>query len=277
MAIEQVIDPTTIVALIAVLSLLGCASSANTTPRCSIAISQADRGTEVILENGQILARYGSSGDKQGARYDRIVEFRVKASNTVVATALDGRHHPCTNELYTISGAEVVYDGPGRKSVRITFGKGRRVELVTIFKCKPMLRIEYENAGHGHNLDYQIHGDEYVIWGAESWKEQMGWQKMYPTLQDEITTHGSYYRAEWGDPGPLSYKGFMILGKYSSEDGHGVGLILPFEKQIRFLKLIQKSGFERWIEKPHTAYLYAVTRGADEILEKGKEIVDGRL
>ena len=243
----------------------------------SIDITQSGSAWEIELQNSLIYAKYANAGTKQGIPYDRIVEFRLKSSDTVVANKLDGRHSDGSPGFYTITGATVTYDGPEKKTVRIIFGSSQRVTDVTITKDSPVLQLDYQSGGH--NLDYGIVGDTWEIYGAEAWQTANGWSKKYPTLQDNITYSGSYYRSEWGDPGSLNYNGSMIMGRYSSSSGYGAGLVLSFADNIRFLKLIDAgngSGFERWIDGgAHTAYMYPVTNGAAEVISMGQQIVDG--
>jgi hypothetical protein len=241
----------------------------------SIDITRSGSDWVVELENSLIYVKYGFSQIKQGEPYDRIVEFVVKSRNTLVADKLDGRQSNSPT-IYTITNATVTFDGPDRKTVRITFGNNQRVTNVTMFRGSPVLQLDYQSGGH--NLDYGIVGNTWKIYGAEAWQALNGWPITYPTLQDNITFSGSYYRDQWGDPGPLSYNGSMIMGLYNSSTGFGAGLVLSFADDIRFLKLIDPGdgkGFERWIDGgAHTAYLYPVTGGAAELISLGKQIVD---
>lgn len=231
------------------------------------------------LANSRIVVEYGDAGIADKPLYDRIVKFAINDSGAVVANKLDGRHTLGDTAFFTITNASVAYDGPDKKTVDLAFGNGARVTRVSIFPDSPVLQLDYQfNVGQTHNLDYGIMGDTWEIYGAAPWKARNGWTKTYPTLQDDITEDGSYYRKDWsGTPGPLDYNGSMIMGVYSSRHNRGVGLVLP-SAAVSWLKLIDTgasgSGFERWTTGNHTAYLYAVTGGGAEIISMGKHIVD---
>jgi len=242
----------------------------------SVNINKTSGGWEVILENSKILVKYSNSGSKQGVLYDRITHFLVKGSNTVLATKLDGRQLTnVTTHGYQITNATVEPNTSDKKTVKIDFGNGYRVTHVTIFKDNPVIKLSYFTGGH--NLDYGIVGDNYEIFGADAWQAQNNWQKRYPTLEDNTTYSGSYYRSQWGPPGPLDYKGWIIMGVHSSSNGLGVGLILPSSK-IYWIKLIASQGFERWMDAgPHTAYLYASEGGAAGVISAGQILAEGNL
>lgn len=244
----------------------------------NISISRGSDGIEnVVIENRTLFIRYGQDGTKQQRRYDRMVEFRLKTADTVLAAGLDGRHTTGDTSFYRLTDAWVEYDGAQRKTVRLDFGNGARIEHVSIFKGAAAVRIDYE--GGGHNLDYRIKGGKYEIYGSQQWQQMNNWPKKYPTLQDDITYSGSYFRSDgnmkFKDAGPLDYHGSMIMGVYG-DDGLGVGLVLP-TKKVKWLKLIGNLGFERWTNGAHTAYLYAVTGGCEQLISSGKILADGRI
>ncbi len=244
----------------------------------NISISRGNDGIEnVVIENRVLLIRYGQEGTKQKRRYDRMVEFRLKTADAILAAGLDGRHTTGDTRFYRLTDASVEYDGAQRKAVRLDFGNGARIEHVSIFKGAAAVKIDYE--GDGHNLDYRIKGGKYEIYGSEQWQQMNNWSKKYITLQDDITCFGSYFRSDgnmkFKDAGPLDYHGSMIMGVYG-DDGLGVGLVLP-TKQVKWLKLIGTLGFERWTNGAHTAWLYAVTGGAEQLISFGKILADGGI
>jgi len=224
---------------------------------------------QVTLENQKILARYSAARMRSLVK-DRITQLRLKDSDAVVATALDGRHAEKNTAFFRMTHAALLSTGRDRKTVRLRFAG--RVEDVTIFADTPVLKIDYHQGGH--NLDYHITGGSFVIYGEDEWQRQHGWPDKHPRIRNEYTESGSYYRSNWklDGPNPLSYKGWMILGVCEPESGLGAALLLPADK-VRWLKLVP-GGFERWVEGPHTAYIYAVSGGAEEILSAGKKLVD---
>jgi len=234
-------------------------------------IARDDDEWNIVLENDLLLARYTTDRANKLIK-DRITEFRLKKDDKIVANKLDGRHADKNQEFFRITKANVEPATPGRKTVKLVLQ--RRVEYVSILKDLPVLEIRYSSGGH--NLDYGIEGWEYVIYGEDAWAEQNHWERKHPELRHEVTESGSYYRSNWSPPGPLSYKGWMILGVIDRRTDYGAGLVLPADK-VRWLKLVGSGtsrGFERWMTGAHTAYLYPVSGGADEILSMGKKIVD---
>jgi len=246
----------------------GCASNDNW-GRASVTRNGQD--WQVTLENNQLFVQY-SPARTNGLTKDRITEFRLKNPKRIIATALDGRHGDKDQAFFRMSDASVTGETADRKTVRLVFDK--RVEHVSILKDMPVIEIKYEQGGH--NLDYRITGDTYVFFGEQAWQASRGWDKKHPTLRDEYDPTGSYYRAEWGGPSILGYKGWMIMGFYDSQTGLGVGMILP-ANVVRWIKLVawgRLGGFERWMVGKHRSYLYAVTGGAEEILSMGKKLAE---
>ncbi len=234
-------------------------------------INDGDR--EAYLENSKIRVTYARHGTPGRKVTDRIVEFLLKDGNRVISNNLDGRHTPGEDKaFYRLTDAKVEYDGPDRKTVMLNLGDGARVEHLTIFKDLPILKIAYDTGGH--NLEYGKWGGKYEIYGADKWQELRGWDKKYPALHEGLTESDSYYRGDWGDAGPLSYKGYMILETHSRKDGMGLGVLVPVDK-IYFLKLQPNGGgFERFMKDAYTLYIYPVTGGGKSVLKDGKKWVD---
>ena len=256
------------VLLPAVVAVAGCAAPDDWG---RVSVTREADAWNVILENRQLLARYGPAGTGVGTK-DRITAFRLKKPDRLVATALDGRHADKGQAFFRMSDATVEADSPGRKTVRLVFDK--RVEYVSILKGMPVIEINYDQGGH--NLDYKIRGDTYVFHGQDAWQAKRGWDKAHPTLRDEYDPTGSYYRTGWEGRPLLSYNGWMIMGVYDSETGVGAGLLLP-TMMVRWIKLVgwdRVWGFERWMAGRHRAYLYAVTGGGEEILSMGRKLAD---
>jgi len=239
-------------------------------------VSANKNGTQWVIElkNSQIEVKYSNAGSKQGVSYDRITRFYSKVSNSVLASKLDGRQANSGVGFYQITDATIVTDDDVKKTVRINFGNGQRITHATIYKDSPVLRLDYLTGNH--NLDYGINGGNYVVYGADEWQAQNNWSKKYPTLQDNTTYSGSYFRSQWSPPGPLDYNGMMIMGVYDASTGWGVGLTLPSTK-VTWIKLILDLGFERWMTTAHAAYLYASEGGASGVISRGKEIANGNL
>ncbi|OHE88509.1 MAG: hypothetical protein A3G75_09580 [Verrucomicrobia bacterium RIFCSPLOWO2_12_FULL_64_8] len=242
-----------------------------------VGVSQADGGFVAELENGRILVRYGRDGDR-----DKIVEFRCKATGRNLGE-FDSRHNPTNPTFFTLKDARVVLDGPGKKTVRLDFGS--RVQDVSICKDCPVLEIDYHTLNdYGHANDRGGETGEIVVYGAEEWLRARQRMPDFPPASPAIDRRElypmyekSYYRAEWGDAGPLSYKGWMIMG-VCHQDGGGYGLLLPADK-IKWLKLMTQRrpwGFERAMKSPYKACYFRVTQGGTErIMSMGKEIIDG--
>ena len=77
-----------------------------------------------------------------------------------------------------------------------------------------------------------------------------------------------------GDPAPLSYNGWMIMGVYNPDNNIGFGRVVPAET-IRAIKLLWNKGFELFPNnKEYTGYIYFFDNGEDGVLSPGKSIVD---
>jgi len=235
-----------------------------------VAAARHGQNWDVVLENEYLLARY-TPDDADGTVKDRITEFRLKSRDRSVANALDGRNATDNTAVFRVTKAGVERQDAERKTVRLAFDK--RVEHVSILRYSPVLEIGYDQGGH--NLDCGIAGTNYVFYGQDAWQQLRGWDRKHPKFQDQYDPTGSYYRSEWGGPGPLACNGWMIMGVYD-DAGYGAGMLLP-AAAVKWIKLVgwgDRWGFERWTAGPHKAYLFPVSGGAVEILAIGKVLAE---
>ena len=80
------------------------------------------------------------------------------------------------------------------------------------------------------------------------------------------------------EPKELTYKDHLILGAHNKATGLGFGRVTPAQ-DTNYVKLLE-TGYEvfanwRQPHRPFTAYLFAVTGGAEELMSVGKTIAAG--
>ena len=231
---------------------------------------------EVTLQNRVFSARYAiGPGGRKGKEW-AIRDLIIKEAHEDQA----GRYIDACATRGFLAGATVTYDRADVKTVRLRFDD-RCVQDVSIFPDAPYLRIDYLRYGV-NVVDIGAPGGgrgEYEIYGAEKWHRPY---ELYPS---------SYYnryagdvgsenvkRTDPDDAGPLSYKGYFIMGIYNPANGRGFGRVAPV-RHISIIKLLQNRGFElfanyRRRKEPYTGYLYVVTGARSEVISTGKRIVD---
>ena len=175
--------------------------------------------------------------------------------------------------------AEVVYDGSDRKTVRMEFtvpGKPPAVQEVTLFRDCPYLRVDYIHAAVNIVDIEAAAGDDgkFEIHGAGQWKRGY---LLYPEIFFDRHPGDVGYQniTEVDTAGPLEYKGWFILGVCNADSGIGYGRIMPVDR-TDIIKLL-KNGYEifnHYRRPPSvvTGYIYAVTGGAEELLERGRKL-----
>ncbi len=235
----------------------------------------------IVLENSLVRITYGRAKDGK----DKLTEFFCKNTDRNIGE-FDSRHHPHDPFFHTLKNAEIITENAHQKTVRLNYGT--RIEDVTVTKGSPFVEMNYHTLNdYGHTYDRAGPGGEYAIYGAEKWfkikralpdttidrsnKKPINQSDLYPLYDN------SYYRPEWGEPGPLSYKGWLILGMQQGSE-MGYGILLPAEK-IKWLKLMGNSGgFERAMNSPYKAFYYSITEGGGEnIIKMGMNFIDNNL
>lgn len=176
---------------------------------------------------------------------------------------------------------------------------GPAVSEISIFPGSYFIKIDYKSYCFPHICDIGTPGGitagitdpnagTYAIYGAKEWQEVR--KKIE---NDELRNHPNEHHRltndlfplypnplvdlTWGDC-PLIYKGWFIMGVYNEDNNRGFARIVPADT-VPLIKLLWNKGFEffpcwNMPVKPYTSYLYVVTKGADEIIEEGKRLVD---
>lgn len=267
---------------------------------------------EVMLENEKIKVHYGYYYNKNDkTEHGLISEFILKEfpDENAAYHFLDAAAH-----RGMIKNASIVKDDVDEKTIRIEWEPnpkskdkfhGPAVSLVSIFPNSRYIKIKYLSYCFPHVVDMGPPGclqkkatdaecGRYAIYGAEEWLKQrqklpaqgdwcankndpyefggMDQNELYPLYEK------SFYCYKWTDPGPLSYKGWYIMGVYNEKNGRGYGRIVPIDA-ITIIKLLWNKGFELFpffgqTAKAFTSYLFLVTGGEEEIISVGKELVD---
>ncbi|MDI7276758.1 MAG: hypothetical protein QME94_12340, partial [Anaerolineae bacterium] len=188
--------------------------------------------------------------------------------------------------------ARVVDHGPDHITVYMTYSpiKGpAREQEVSLRRDDPVLKLHYIN-WCVNIVDIATPGGTrmgaYQIYGAENWKRGY---TFYPEIYFSKYPGDVGYEniTEIEDPTPLSYRGWLIMGIFNPANGIGYGRCVPAET-IDCLKLLFREdrlgrrGFELFPcwgrpNVPFDSYLFPVTGGAEDVLARGKRIVDDHL
>jgi len=253
-----------------------------------------------ILENNLIRCKYGwrhHKEPKNGQSYIR--ELMLKSINYNMGDWIDaaaGKRGPLTN-------VTLVCDRNDKKTIRLEWNDGDKIQEVTIYPNSLILKIDYiKILGFPHIVDVGSHGGRkidnatFIMYGAEEWQELRKTNKDARLINHQNEHHRLTYdlyptypfpiidTPDWKGfaPVPLNYDGNLIVGVYNSENGIGYGRVMPFNV-INYFKLLD-DGFEFFPfwkippEKrtfPFTGYLFLVDGGGnEEIIGTGKGIVD---
>ena len=240
---------------------------------------------QVMLENDFLRVKYQHSkwmkeDEEKHSCYIR--EFLIKSRGVNVAgRALDDSAH---RQLITLARAKEEahsLDGnaQGVTTLDLEWGDGDSASEVTLWRDLPVLEIRYLRWRH-NVVDGGYPGapaGTYVVYGAESWKRDY---PLYPLVYFCRTPQSIGHENVTGidEPGPLSYRGWFIMGVYDPASGVGFGRVSSVEA-TDIIKLIFGRGFETFPcckreHSPHTQFLFAVTHGKEEVLTLGKQIVD---
>lgn len=240
----------------------------------------------VELENSQVLVRYEPFVENH-AQF-AIRQFVMKRQNDLDQA---GAYLDADAYRGTLQSAVLVQDGQDIKTVRLRWNNrennGTLVQEVSIYANRAFLKIDYVDVSRGINLvDLGVPGGEeqgtHVAYGGDLWI------RPYVTY-DYAPTMGSYYNRYppdgVNDPangGVLNYHGHFIIGVYDQDSQIGYGRALPVQS-IPIIKLLLANNTRRGFEFFHfgansgafTSYLYPVVGGADEIVHRGQQLVDG--
>jgi hypothetical protein len=241
-----------------------------------VAVVNRDGARGATLENSRLRVRYGQYESKDVGTKDAMIELTILPAGVNLAGRIDSRSaNGSKGKSNRLTSVAVLHDGADCKTVHLDYGEGAAVEDVSIYPDAPWLEITY----HHHDVNiFDTAGPklDYEILGAGEWASARGWKERYPAYPE------SYYRKEWSAPGPLEYRGQLILGAYDPATGRGYGRVMP-TSDVDVVKLLFSRGFEifphyqpRRPQTTFSGYLFVVTGGAEEILSRGKELADRR-
>jgi len=244
---------------------------------------------EVVLENSVIRCRYGwkpINEDKGGESFITHLVIKENGQNQVGDEA-GGRIDAAAGRFEMID-ASIKYDGTDFKTVRMSWktrGDYIAYQEVTIFPDSPVLKVDYikycvnivdiASPGGGDN-------PKYTFYGGDKWKRgYVLYPKGYYYPPDD--TYVVEQTGMPGDEGPgtLDYNGFFIMAICNEQTGVGFGRVSPVGS-TSIIKLLFNRGFELFpywqkTKKSYSGYIFAFTGGADEALEMGKTIADGKI
>ena len=202
-----------------------------------------------ILENDLMRCKYGWRHHKEprgGQSYIR--ELMLKSVNYNMGDWLDaaaGKRGPLTN-------VTLVCDRDDRKTVRLEWNDGDKIQEVTICPNSLVLRIDYiKILGFPHIVDVGSHGGRkidnatFVMYGAEEWQESRRSNRDARLINHQNEHHRLTY-----DLYPAYPLNVLILWSYRAWE------FFP-------------TGKERF-----TTFLFPVSEGAREIIDTGKRIAD---
>jgi hypothetical protein len=244
---------------------------------------------EAFLENDRIRIRYGyGMGEEEPESFITEAILKSKPEINLAGALLDAAAH-----RGLITRAEVVKDSVDEKSIYLEWAPvpGMKEQfpgparcLVSIFKDSAVLKIQYIDFCFAHICDIGLERTPKLdaAWGGRI--------RVYGYERDTLPQYEDclYYRTYGfvgcegvhalhgieGDPAPLSYKGWMIMGTWDPKNNAGFGRVLPAEN-IRAIKLLWNKGFELFPGgKNFTGYIYFFENGESQVLAGGKNIVD---
>jgi hypothetical protein len=226
-----------------------------------------------LLENSQLRVKYG--GSSQGFIQDFLIKSKgVDVSgNLMDAAAVRGK----------MTLAKVIKDSVDEKTVYLTWedsnGKqGTHASKVSIFPNSKYIRISYLWFAFGHIAEYNNNGGTYTIYGYNDPNPPQYEKCLFFRRGGDFACTGENAPANSisGDPGPLDYNGWMIMGVYNAHN-NGFGRVMPTEK-VSTIKLLFNSGFEIFMYKPPVqCYMMAITGGGSEVLSLGKSLTERPL
>jgi len=266
----------------------------------AVVIDREGRRPVVTLENG--LYRAVVRENPGGGKYENehaIRDWVIKESGLdQVSAYLDA-----STNRGVVTSAEVTFNGPRRKSVRLIYGPPDGGEVTgvseyTIRAGSPVIEIRYEKYPPWTNLvdigapgglegpegSMFPPGAETRIYGQEEYRRRFGRGLVYHE-ESYWNTYDDEYASDPPDAGPLNYRGHLVMAVANTETGVGFGRVLPVRGQrrggVRIVKLLWNTGFECFASTgeegrpPFTGYLYFFTDGLDAAIERGKRIAEG--
>jgi len=226
-----------------------------------------------ILENSQIKVRYAYFLDNTAQT--AIVDFIIKAGGLNEDQA--GNYLDATADRGLMTNATITYDGLDRKTARLEWDNGGKVQDISIFPDSTYIKIDYIK--YGVNIvdmgssGGSTSGGVYQFYGAENW------------IRGYVLNPDSYYNRYPGDGlndpadgGSLNYQGYFIGGPYRSSNDRGYARLMPVSA-VDIIKLLANRGFVWYphyqrTHRTYTGYLYAVTSGQNDMLATGQESAD---
>lgn len=256
----------------------------------TVSVGKDDKGYFVAnLENEKIKVRYAPKiGKEVQESIIKEVILKTHPEINIAGRSIDGAAH-----RGLITKAEVIKDAEDEKTIYLEWatvpGKknkfpGPAKSEISIFRDSSVLKIKYINFCFSHICDLgldSVHITD-ANWGGKSrvygidldplpqYENCLYWRKY-----GDFGCKGVYATTGIeGDPGPLSYKGWMVMGAYNSANNIGYGRVIPAEN-IRVIKLLWNKGFELFPQgKNFIGYMYFFDKGENEVLSIGKGIVD---
>lgn len=245
---------------------------------------------EAILENNKIRVRYGfGMGEEEPESFIREITLKSHPGINLAGSLVDGAAH-----RGLLTKAEVIRDDENEKVIYLEWAPvpsrknqfpGPAKSEISIFPDSAVLKIKYVDFCFPHICDIGLDtahaldtnwGGITRVYGFEKdtlpqYEDCLYWRKY-----GDVGCEGIYAaNGIEGEPGPLSYKGWMVMGTYDSKNNIGFGRVLPAEN-IRVIKLLWNKGFELFPQgKDYTGFLYFFDNGENGVLSMGENIVDG--
>ena len=249
----------------------------------------------LVLETSRILVRFGHFTNANSGIQN--FEIRDLFSKSAPTQDMAGSFMGAGAGLGTLSSIEILSDAPNKKTVRVEWNRWnvgtqtlqptqKIIRQYSIYPHGTFIEIDYVDMRWAVNIaDWSRPGGttsgEHVAYGFD------GWIRGYVTHHEGDGLFYSRYAGDGlfdpADGGSLSYNGNFIIGVFNPANGHGFARVSPVE-HTHVIKLLhtptQRLGLEfqhypflqptpRW-----TGYLYVVTGGAAEIIEKGQALTD---
>ena len=257
-------------------------------------------GMSVSLENDLLTLRYSyilpSDAESPECSETMIRDCRLKAfpdENIAAAYGLDGAAH-----RGLCRAADGIDGGNGYETVRLTWDPvptrvknhpGPAISDIILWKDRPWLKIVHRNFCFAHICDIGSPGGlaagvveadcggAYAIHGFEKEQPPLYEDCLYWIEDGCMGCTGAHAHPDGFavDPGPLSYKGWFVMGVYNRQNGRGYGRLLPVAQTL-VVKLLWNKGFELFPRHEEVvSYLYFFEGAAAGALKAGTALVDG--
>lgn len=177
-----------------------------------------------------------------------------------------------------------VTTGRDEAALEVLSGKTRKIERIR--RHSPVLEIEYlemgalwiedkiEVPGNADDLVFVLRGMRDVEGFAEG-------RRLWKAAEEKCGHNfgDCFIQANGSEPADCEYKGYFIYGLLNRRTGEGIGFVYPTALTVHDWKVWWDEPGKVAIEffpsgRTGTRWIYPITRGKEDLFEKGIEIID---